>query len=158
MQVNVGQYRRDHRTLRRAHPRRPHHPAFHHPGLQPLADQADNPPISDPVFDECDQPLMAHRVEEPGNVGVEDEVDVLLSDPDRQCVQRIVLAAPRPEAVAEPQEVCFPDCVQHLDHRALDDLILQCRDAERPLPPVRLGDGHPPRRQRPDSCRGGYGL
>src|SRR2546430_2649392 len=108
--------------------RRP--PAFTPPGLQPLADRADDPPISNPVLDEFDEPIVVHRVEEPGDVGVEDEVDPLLGDPDRQRVQRMVLAAPRPKAVAEPQKVCFPDRVQHLDHRALDDLVLQRRDAD----------------------------
>jgi hypothetical protein len=68
---------------------------------------------------------MAHRVEEPGDVGVEDEVHAPPGDPGRQCVQRIVLAASRPKAVAEPQEVLLPDRIQHLDHRALNDLVLQ---------------------------------
>jgi hypothetical protein len=36
-----------------------------------------------------------------------------------------VLAAFGPEAVAEPQEVFFPDRIQHFDQRALDDLVLQ---------------------------------
>jgi hypothetical protein len=86
MQVDVGRHRRDHRTLRRARPPRPHHPVFHHPGLQPFADQADDPPISDPVFDKFDQPIVVHRIEEPGDVGVEDEVNAALGDPDRQRV------------------------------------------------------------------------
>ena len=149
MQVDVGQHRRNHRTLRCAHRPWPHHSVFHHPGPQPFADQAEDPPVSDPVFDEFDQPVVVHRVEEPRDVGVEDEVDASLGDPHRQRVQRVVLAASRPEAVAEPQKVCFPDRVQHLDHRALDDLVLQRGNAERPLPSVRLGDIHPPRRQRP---------
>ncbi len=39
--------------------------------------------------------------------------------------------------------------VQHLDHRPLEDLVLQRGDPERSLPPVRLRDVHPPRRPRP---------
>src|SRR4029077_16960162 len=70
----------------------------------------------------------------------------------------IMLATPRSEAVAEPQEVFLPDRVQHLDHRALDDLVLQRRDAEGPLPSVRLGDIDSPPRQRPIGAAGGPGL
>ena len=58
-------------------------------------------------------------------------------------------AAPRPEPVREPDEVRLVDRVQHLDHRPLDDLVLQRGDPERPLPPVRLRDVRPPRRLRP---------
>ena len=39
-------------------------------------------------------------------------------------------AAPRPEAVAEPQEVRLVDRVQHLGHRALDNLVLERGNAE----------------------------
>ncbi len=39
--------------------------------------------------------------------------------------------------------------VQHLDHGALDDLVLQRGDPERPQPPIGLGDVHPARRLGP---------
>ena len=52
-------------------------------------------------------------------------------------------AAPRPEPVREAEEVGLVDGVQHLDRRALDDLVLQRGNAERPLPPVGLGDVRP---------------
>src|SRR5216683_1462233 len=41
------------------------------------------------------------------------------------------------------------DGVQHLDHGALKQLIFQRRHPERPLPPVSLGDVHPPHRLGP---------
>ena len=126
-----------------------HHPVFHHPGLQPFADQTDDATVADPLRDETDQPVMAHRVEEPGDVGVHNPVHRPAGDPDIERIERVMRPAPRSEAIAEPQEVPFPDRVQHLDHGTLDDLVLQRGDAERPLPPVRLGDIHPPRRQRP---------
>ncbi len=46
-------------------------------------------------------------------------------------------------------EVRLVDGVEHLDGGPLDDLAFQRRDAERPLPPVRLRDVRPPRRTRP---------
>src|SRR5215472_7347826 len=63
--------------------------------------------------------------------------------------QCIVLAAPRPETVAEAEEIFLVDSVQQFDRRPLDDLVFQRRDAERPLPPVRLGDITAPRWLRP---------
>ena len=119
-------------------------PVLHHPGFQPLADQSDHPPIADPVFHEADQPVVAHRIEEPGDVGIQYPVHLAPVDPDRQRVQRIVLAAPGPEPVAEPQEIFLPDRIQHFYQRALDDLVLQRRYAQRALPAVRFGYIHPP--------------
>ena len=58
-------------------------------------------------------------------------------------------AAPRPESVREAEEVRLVDSVQYLDDGALDDLVLQRGNPERPQPPVRPRDEHPPRRLRP---------
>ena len=57
--------------------------------------------------------------------------------------------ASRPEAVGETQKVGLVDGAQHLGHRALDDLVLQRRHAERPLTAVRFRDVHAPHRLRP---------
>jgi hypothetical protein len=122
--------------LRRSHCSGPHHAFFHHRCLQPFADQTDQPPIGDPVFDELDEPVVAHRVEEPGDVAVEDEVHAPPSDPGRERIQRIVPATPRPETVAEAEEILLIDRIQHLDHRALDDLVLQRRDGGRIRHPI----------------------
>jgi hypothetical protein len=62
MQVDVGEQRRDHRTLRRPNRCRRHRPVFHHPDLQPFADQPDHAPVSDPMLDKTDQPIMADRI------------------------------------------------------------------------------------------------
>ena len=77
---------------------------FQNAGLQPFADQANDTPIGDPVFHEADQPVLAEAVEKPGNVGVQDPVHLAHRDPGRERIQRVVLAAPRPEPVAEPEE------------------------------------------------------
>ncbi len=45
-------------------------------------------------------------------------------------------SAPRPESVAEAQKVLFPDLVENLPYRVLDDLVFQRRDPQRSLPPV----------------------
>src|SRR6516162_5041803 len=43
----------------------------------------------------------------------------------------------------------FVNGIQHLDRRSLDDFVFQRRHSERPLPPVGLGDVHPPHRLGP---------
>jgi hypothetical protein len=61
------------------------------------------------------------------------EVHSLCRDPNRQCIQRIVLAAFRLETIAEPEEVFLVNTVQHRQSRLLDDLVFQCSDGERTL-------------------------
>ena len=67
----------------------------------------------------------------------------------RERIQRVMLAAPRPESVREAEEVRLVDRVQYLHHRPLDDLVLQRRDAQWPLPPIGFGDVLSPGRLRP---------
>jgi hypothetical protein len=112
-------------------------------GLQPFTDQSDHPPVANPVFHETDQPIMPDRIEKARDVGVQYPVHLSLADPDRQRVQRIVLATPWPEHVAEPQEVFLPDRGQHFDQRALDNLVLQRGYAQRTLAAIRFGYIHP---------------
>jgi hypothetical protein len=50
-----------------------------------------------------------------------------------------VLVAPRSEPVREPEELPVVDGREHLCDGSLDDLVLQNRQADRPLPPVELG-------------------
>ncbi len=138
VQVDVGQQWRGDAALRRPHLCPGHLPALHHPGLQPFADQADHAAVADPMFDEADQPLMADRIEEAGDVGIQNPVHLGAGDPDSERVERIVGATAGSEPVREPEEVFLVDRVQHLDHRALDDLVLQRGDAEWTLPPVGL--------------------
>ncbi|KZS61664.1 hypothetical protein A4G27_15350 [Mycobacterium kansasii] len=64
-------------------------------------------------------------------VRVEHPVHPLSFHPDRQSVQRITRAAPRPEPIREPPEIHLVDGVEHLDGRSLNDLVLQRRDPQR---------------------------
>ena len=76
-------------------------------------------------------------------------VHLLPLDPGRQRIQRVAGLAPRPEPAGETREIRLADGVQHPGDSPLDNLVLQRRDAERPQPPVRLRDVHPPARRRP---------
>ena len=101
------------------------------------------------MLEEPLQPALIEPGEEVADVRVEHVVHLLARDPDRERVQRIMLRAPRPEPVRETEEVLLVDRVQHLDHRPLEDLVLQRGDPERPQPPVGLRYEHPPSRPRP---------
>jgi site-specific DNA recombinase len=139
----------DHRPLTRPRLAHADDPVLQDPRLQPFLDQAEDALVADPVFQEPDQPILADRVEEAPDVGVQDEVHLLRRDPNHQGVQRIVLAALGAEPVAEPEEVFLVDGVQHREHRLLDDLVLQGGNRQRALFAVGLGYHHPPRRLRP---------
>jgi len=55
------------------------------------------------MLDKMDQPMLADFIEKGSDVRVKNEVHLLVGDPDHQGVQRIVLAALWPKAVAEPR-------------------------------------------------------
>src|ERR1700739_1375838 len=70
--------------------------------------------------------------------GVKNPVHLPPGDPHDQRVQRIMWSAPGPEPVREPKEFFLVDGVEHHDCGALDDLVLQGGDRQRPLLSVRL--------------------
>ena len=121
---------------------------FEHTCCQPLGDQTDDPSVANPMFDETDQPRLADLVEKGLDVAIEDPVDTPPADPERECIQRLVLTALRSEPVAEPQELRLIDRRQDCHHRRLDDLILQSSNAERPLSTIRLRNVSSTRWQR----------
>ena len=96
------------------------------------------------MLEELQKPRLVEAPEEVADVSVEHEAHLLVRDRDRERIQRIMLRAPRPEPVREPEKVLLVYGVQHLDHRPLQDLVLQPGDTERPKPPVRLRYEHPP--------------
>jgi hypothetical protein len=59
-----------------------------------------------------------------------------------------MLLTPRPEPVRKAQKVLFPDRVENLRHRTLDDFVFQCRDPQWPFPPIVFVDPDSPRRLR----------
>ena len=155
VQVDVGEQRRDRRALPRPPARDLDPSVFENARLQPFLDQAEDALVADAMLEEADEPFLAHRVEELRDVGVDDEVHLRAVDGRRQRVERVMRAASRPEAVAEAEEVFLVDRVQHVDHGALDDLVLQRRDRQRASTAVRLGYVDPPARRRPiRSARG----
>jgi hypothetical protein len=72
-----------------------------HPDFQPFADQSDHLPVADQMFNKAYQPVMINRVAELSDVRVHYPVHLALGDPNRRCIQRIVLAAFRPKSMAK---------------------------------------------------------
>jgi hypothetical protein len=140
MEIEVGQQRADRLPLRRPCLAHGSLPVLQHAGSQPSLDEAHDAPVRDAMLDKADQPHLGERVEEAGDVGVEHPVHLSRRDPDAECVERMVRASSRPEPVREPKIVLFVDRAQDLDDGALDELVFQRGNAERPQPPVRLRD------------------
>ena len=139
VQVDVGEQRRDHRALPRSPVARLQRSVFENTRLQPFLEQADDALVADAVLDEPDEPVLAHRLEEPRNVGVEYPVHPSGRDPHHERVQRVMRAASWSEPVAEAEEILLVDRVQHRRRRPLDDLVLQRGDRQRTLPSGPLG-------------------
>ncbi len=104
----------------------------------------------DPVLHEPDEPASIQPIEKGPYVRVDNPVDLAPFYPVRQRVERVMRTATGSEPIAEPEELRLE--YRHKDglrHRSLDDLVLQCRDAERSCSPVRLRYLYPPGRKRP---------
>lgn len=118
-------------------------------GPQPQPDEPYDTRISDPMRHHPQQPLVVDRVEEAANVGIEHPVHALAHDRRMQCIKRHVRITTRPKAIGEPAKVGLADGTQHLGDRALDNLVLQRRHPEWPLPAIGFGNIDPPHRLRP---------
>jgi hypothetical protein len=121
---------------------------FYHARLQPFLDQANHSLISNPMFHKLYQPIVLEFVEKRSDVEIQNPVHFPVHDPHPQRVQSILLAASWPESVAEAQKVLFPDLVENRSHCVLDELVLQRRHSQRPLPTIGLRDPDSARRLR----------
>ena len=124
-------------------------PVFEDTRLEPFPDQADDALVADPVFKEADQPVLVDAAKEVPDVGVKYLVHLPAVDRHRQSVQRIMRSSSGSEPVGEPEEVVFVDGVEHHDACALDDLVFQSGDRQRPLSTIRLRYVRPARWLRP---------
>src|SRR3989442_956685 len=140
LQVDVGQERTDAPALDRPGPTLCSLPALQHAGPQPFLDETHDAPVRHTVLEKPHQPSVVEGIEEATDIGIEHPVHLPRQDADRERVQCLMRIAPRPKPVGEAEEVDLVDRVQDLDDGALDDLVLQCGNAERPQPPVRLRD------------------
>jgi hypothetical protein len=87
--------------------------------------------------------------EEAPNVRIEYPVHPLPLDARIQRVQRLMRTASWPKPIREAPKVHLIDLTEDRDHRLLNDLIFQRRDAQRTLPPIGFRDINSARRLRP---------
>ena len=71
---------------------------------------------------------MTHRVEKASVIGIENPVHLPSLDTHHKRVERIMLAALRPESIREPEEVFLVDRIEHRYHCSLENFIFQRRD------------------------------
>jgi len=81
------------------------------------------------MLHKLEQPTFIEFVEKVANICVKNVVHSLLFDCDGQRIQRIVLAAPRPEPVGEAEKVFLINLVEDGNRGLLDDLVFQRRDS-----------------------------
>src|SRR5215467_14117860 len=92
---------------------------------------------------------MGHGIEKAPDIRVKHPVHLPPENADIESVQRIVLAASRPESVGEPEEVLLVDGLENRRDRLLDDFILQAQNAQRALRAISLRNVGSSGRMRP---------
>ena len=90
------------------------------------------------MFQKLDQPFVVQRIEETLNIRVQNPIHAPPLDTHRQRIERLVSMPSRAETVAESPKVHLVYFIQDGHHSLLDDLILQRRNADRPLSAVRF--------------------
>ena len=152
MQVDVRQERGDNPALRCPRDRLGDHPVSKHTCLQPQPDQLEHPPVRHALRDQRKQPRMVDLPEEVPDVGLEDELlPARKRHPDH--FQSIGGRQPRAVPEATRQEVGLEDWFEDELRCLLTHPVAHGRDAQRPLPAVRLGDLHPTHQRRAVDAR-----
>lgn len=88
---------------------------------------------------------MRQMIEKAPDVTVQHPVHLLPRNRYVQRVQRLMLAAPRPKAIRESPKILLVNLIKDGDHDLLNNLVLQRRNPERPLPAIRFRNVHPSR-------------
>jgi len=143
MKIHIGKQRRDHRALGCTHSSRRPLTILGDSCPEPLADQAENPSVSNPVLEEVEQPFMVDGIEKGLNVCIEHPVHSSFGQAHIQGVQPVMGRTPGPETVRKSEEVHLIDGVENRGHCMLDDLVGQGSDPQGTLASVRLGDVGP---------------
>ena len=149
VQVGVAEQWRQRSALRGTSRAALQRPAFHHPGPQQRADQGQDGPVADAFLDRLHQLVMRNRRKAVGDVGFHHPAAAPPGLIDEH-LQGIVRRAPRAEPETARQEIRLEDRLEHDLRGSLHDPVADSRNRQRPLlVRTRLGDEHPPGRQRP---------
>jgi site-specific DNA recombinase len=132
--------RGDHPSLRRAGIAALQRAVLHHTCIQPLADQAHDDSIAYPLAQHFLQTTVIDRVEKLPDVDLDRPPTTHLHRRPPQRIQGLTRRAVRPEAVRAVQKLLLIDGFQDHRHCALQHLVLEGRDSERPLLALALRD------------------
>src|SRR5262249_34205194 len=111
MEIDVRQQRANTTALHRPYLAL-HSPAlFQHACLKPFRDKAHDAAVGYAFLKKLPQPSLTESVIKLADAGIEPPVPFSRSDPNRQCIQPLMRAAPRPETVRKFQEVLFINSV-----------------------------------------------
>src|SRR5215472_2360705 len=138
MQIDVRHQRTDHSSLRGPDLRCSPLPSLHHPGLQPLPQQLQHPPITHSPTHQRQQEIVINRVK------VALDVSVYHPPTPQQhfvnCADRLRRTAPRSKPVRLVLEVRFEDWLDYYPTRLLDDPVSQVPGRE--LHPLKSSASH----------------
>jgi site-specific DNA recombinase len=122
----------DHRPLRSTFLRLRPFAVFDHSCVEPFPDQSQDSRVGNPPLDHFHQVFFIDVVEKALQVHVEYPVHFLSVDRHIKRVQRLMLPASRSKPVGEPPKVFLVDLIEDRDHGALDNLVFQRRNSQRP--------------------------
>src|SRR5258708_2333675 len=88
------------------------------------------------MLHELDHPTFVEVIKKSSNVGIKNVVHLLLQERIRQCIQRIMLAAPRTKSIRKPEKVFLVNLVEDGGHGLLDNFVFQGRNPQWTLPPM----------------------
>ena len=141
--------RRHHPTLRDASLWIAQFTRLHHASVHPLPYRSPYHPVLHPLVQKAPQVTPVHASEEVFDVKVNDPTTSELHQTFPQRLQRLVCAAPGPESVRAIQKILLVHRLQHHQHRALEDFVLQRWNADRAcLARARLLQVYPAHRRR----------
>ncbi len=98
------------------------------------------------MLQEFDQPFVVDRVKEAFDISIQNPVHLFADDRHMQRIERIMLATTRPKTIAETEKVLLVDALQNPQHRFLNDLVLERRNAQWSLAAIRFRYPHSARR------------
>lgn len=140
VQVDVAENRRDHCPLRCPHLRLAPDSPIDDAAFEHALNQAQHSLVGDSLPQHPHQPALVDGIEVGLDIRVQDPAHLLRGDRHVHRVQGIMLTAPRPESIAEPQKQRLVDGFPYPHHRLLDDLVFQRGDADWALAAVGLGN------------------
>src|SRR5262245_59594327 len=140
MQEYIRHHRRDHAALRCTLVRVTQCSRLEYACMEPLAEESQYSPITDPLLDKLSQMTPVQVVKKSTDICIHYPRNVQRPTLLTQFVKRLVLTVPFSEAMGELMKLRLEDGLQNHYHRSLDNLVLEAGVAYRPLFPIILLD------------------